>query len=435
MTELSAPQRARGRGGADNPAWGWRQIALAALVVAVALLAMWRIVAGTQSGAFPDDFLTYRYAVNAANDGVNIYHHNITGPMLTAPNGADGQPFTYTPAALVALWPTTLFGWHTGWLLWDGAAMLVLGWVLTRFVPRTVPYRPAVIAAAIVAASLLTIVTKHIREGQINIFLMGLVLADLFRRDDTTWSRVLPRGALVGVAAAIKLTPGLFVVFFLITRQWRLVRGSVLGLVAATVIGALIYPNLTRTFLGGTLWSLTGKVDTHDDIGDPGNAGINGALHAAGSVGRDLVLPVVLVAALLVLLAAYRVQTAGRSVDAWLIVGLAAPVLSPVSWTHHFVYLLPAMTLLVLDSAAPRAQRIRNRAGVPIAAVALCWAPSTGDGWLHGDRSAWLVVPGLLQREAALLASIACVVALYLRGPVRQGKIRVAPEVGARATP
>ena len=408
---------------------------VAAVVTVTALLAVWRIVAGTQDGTFPNDFLTYRYAVSAANDGVNIYHHDITGPMLTAPNGAAGQPFTYTPAAVVALWPTTPFGWHTAWLLWDAASMLVLGWVLTKFIPATTRYRPVAIAAAVAVASFNCIVTHNIREGQVNIFLMGLVVADLFRRDDTAFARVVPRGVLVGVATAVKLTPGIFIVFFLITRQWRLLRGSIIGLVAATLVGTLVYPGLTATFLGETLWSLSSKVNTVDDVGDVGNNSINGALNAAGSAGAALAVPAVLLAALLAMYAAYRVQAAGRSVDAWLIVGLAASLLSPFSWIHHLVYVVPALTLLAFDAEVTRAARIRTAIGVAAASVALYWGPWGADRWLQHDHSVWLVVPVVVQRECAVLASIACIVALCVRHSESQGTTRVAPEVGQLATP
>jgi hypothetical protein len=422
-----------GRGRADN--FDWARPVVVVVVVGVSLLALWRIVRGTQSGTHPNDFLTYRYAVNAARDGVNIYHHDITGPMLRLPNGARGQPFTYTPAAVVSLWPTTWFGWHTAWVLWDVAAMLVLGWVITRFVPAGLRFRESAIAAAIVVASFDCIVTHNIRQGQVNIFLMGLVLADLFRRDDTIFGRVVPRGVLVGVATAIKLTPGLFIVFFLITRQWRLVRGSAIGAVAATLVGALAYPDLTGTFASVTLWTLPSKVDTVGDRGDVGNDSINGALHASGSIGTAIALPVVLVSALVAMYAAYRVQLAGRSVDAWLIIGLAAPLISPFSWIYHHVYLIPALTLLAFDPTASRTARIRNLVLGVAASVALYWGPWGADRWLQGDHSTWLVLPIVLQRECALLASIACIVALCVRRPVRTRKIRVAPEVGQLATP
>ena len=128
-------------------------------------------------------------------------------------------------------------------------------------------------------------------------------------------------------------------------------------------------------------------------------------------------------------------QGAGRSVDAWLIVGLAAPLLSPFSWIHHLVYLVPALTLLAFDDTASRAARIRNLVLVAAASVALYWGPWGADRWLQGDHSAWLVLPVVLQRECALLASIACIAALCARPRASQVRTRVSPEVGQLAAP
>jgi hypothetical protein len=434
MRKLSALPGAEDRRRADNSEWG-RRLVVAAVVIASSLAGMFWIIHNLSGGLYPDDFLTFRYGVRAADHGVNIYHHDITGPLLTAPHGAAGQPFTYPPFGTLALWPTTLGGWHACYLFWCAGSVLVLGWALARFVPEQTRYRPAAIAAVILVASLTCIVQRHVQQGQVNTYLMGLVLADLFRRDDTRFARVLPHGVLVGIATAIKLTPGLFIVFFLLTRQWRLARASIAGAVAATLLGALVYPRMTGTFLHGAVWSLADKVDTFDDPGNVSNTSVGGALHALGSAGDPFATPLAVVTGLLALFAAYRVHSAGRAVDAWLIIGLAAPLVSPVSWVPHGVYLLPAMTLLAFDTAAGRTAHVRNVIGIVIAVAMLHWGPWGADTKLQGSPSAGLVLPLVLQRECALLASIACIVALYARRPVRTRKIRVTPEVGQLATP
>ena len=64
----------------------------------------------------PVDFLVYRYAAQAFAAGSNIYEGNLSGPLIVD----EGMPFTYTPFAVIFLWPTVLFDWWTAYLLWSG---------------------------------------------------------------------------------------------------------------------------------------------------------------------------------------------------------------------------------------------------------------------------------------------------------------------------
>ena len=294
------------------------------------------------------DFLTYRYGVQAAEHGIDVYVVNVSGP------GLKGQPFTYTPFGAVALWPTTILNWTSAYLIWCAASMVVLGAVLARFVPATTRRRPAVVALVIGVAATTCIVRQNVDQGQINVLLMGLCLGDLFRRDRTGPAGWLPRGVLVGVATAIKLTPGLFIVYFLLTRQWRLARAAVAGAAGATAIGAVAHPAMTITFFRSALWSLQDRVDLGHPVAFTGNNSIGGLLESCGRWAHPVVLPLVLAAAGVGLLAAARTHRAGREPDAWLIVGLTAAVVSPFTWTHHLVYLLPALTTLAITRSWAR---------------------------------------------------------------------------------
>ena len=93
-------------------------------------------------------------------------------------------------------------------------------------------------AALVLAVSVTPIVSAHISFGQVNLVLMALVLLDVTRREDSRFGRWFPRGLLIGVAAAIKLTPALFIVYFVVTKQWRLAIWSSIGFAAATAVAA-----------------------------------------------------------------------------------------------------------------------------------------------------------------------------------------------------
>jgi alpha-1,2-mannosyltransferase len=383
----------------------------------------------------PVDYLTYRYGAAAAWGGVDLYHGQVSGPHLP------GQPFTYTPFAAVALLPTTWLGWQVNYLLLSLASMLVLAWALARFIPATTPRRTLVLVAALGAASTTCVVVANIVYGQINILLMGLCLADLFRSDtgrsDTgRFGRAVPRGVLVGLAAAIKLTPGLFIVFFLVTRQWRLARWSITGATAATLLGAMMQPAMTFTFFRSALWTLPDRVDLGHPLGYWGNNSIHGAIASLGAPVASLALPVVAAFAGATLLAAARLHRQDRDADAWLVVGMAMPLVSPFSWTHHVVFLLAALTRLAFGGGG--ALRPARISAVLAAVAALHWGPALGQRWLGGGHLS-LFVPGLVMRESLVLTSVGCILLLWRSGPpgVQQPGVQQPsrPGIGAVAQP
>jgi alpha-1,2-mannosyltransferase len=385
-------------------------------VIIGASLAAFAGVVWLSVGTVPGDFLVYRAAAQAAGHGADIYS--------STPSSIPGDPFTYPPFAALALGPTTLLRWHETYLLWTATSMVVLGAVLARFVPAELRHRRLVLAAVIAASALTCVVTQNVRQGQINIFLMGLCLADLLRQDGTVFGQTIPRGVLVGVATAIKLTPGLFIIFFVVTGQWRLARGSVVGALGATLIAALIHPALTTTFFRTALWSLPDRVDLGHPFGYWANNSIDGAVTAIGPGAARLAVPAMIAFAVFALLAARRTYRAGRDADAWLIVGLAAPLISPFSWAHHLVYLLPALTTLALTR--PWARRPSAIVGGVVILVVLHFGGSLGNDWLQTGNP-WLFVPGGLMRESLVLVSIGSILAL--RAPHRTASLTDPQEI------
>lgn len=369
------------------------------LVVAAAVGAAMIAIRVFASSIDPVDFLVYRYGAALAAHGGDIYAADITG------DGLPGLPFTYPPFAAVALLPTTLGTWRLASVLWSAATLAVLAWVVHRALPARWR-KPAPYAAALLAAGSTTVIGQHLDFGQINVLLMGLVLADLYRRDDSWLGRALPRGVLVGVAAAIKLTPALFIVFFLVTRQWRPAGFAALGFAAATAIGAIAYPAMSMDFWTQVIFSLSDRVDLGGLFTTSGNNSISGSLAAAGAPAA-LTAAAVLIAAVASLWAARHAFRAGRTVDSWLIVGLGATLVSPVSWIHHWVYLVPAAVVLIV--------RHRHRRGlrplVALVLLSLAVGPTGGD-LLLATGQPLLVLPGLIQRECLALAAAAAIVLL-----------------------
>lgn len=355
----------------------------------------------------PVDFLVYRYGAQRLAGGGDLYAQNIVGPLISD----GGLPFTYTPFGGLALWPTTLFGERFAYLLWSVGTLMILAWVVHRFLPAGLRHRTVIGGAVFVALSFTQIVTQHLHFGQINLMLLGLCLADLVRSDTSRVGRLLPRGVLVGLATAVKLTPGLFIVYFLLTKQWRLALWSSVGAAAATLVAAALRPQASWDFFTSVLFTLTDRVDLDGGLGTYGNNSITGALAALDPRLLHLTVPLLLAVGTAALLVARRTFLAGRPVDAWVIIGLSAPLLSPVSWIHHWVWILPALLLLV--------DRFRSRAALTVAGLVLLvlmFGPASGQRLIDsGDET--LILPGIALRQCLMLASIAGIVLLTRASP------------------
>ncbi len=343
----------------------------------------------------PKDFLTYRYAARDAFDGRDIYAGTISGPDLA------GQPFTYTPFAALIFRAFGVLGRQLSYFIWTAASLTGLGLLIHAL-------RPARSGRAFLLACATTVVFTNVAAGQVNIFLMGLCLLDLGSRGRLKGFT----GVGVGLAAAIKLTPALFIVYLAITRQWKPLRTSLLTGALATGLGYLVFPQLSKEFFGHALWNLQERVRLDHALGYWGNASLSGALQAVGG-GTAPFIPLAVLAITVAALAGARIAYLhGHPLNAVLIVGLAAPMASPFAWGHHYIYLIPA--LMVLVRSLPEVGSVE--ALYRVRAVGLIWlllvlGPGTGHWLLHRGIE-WLLPLGLIVREGPLLAGCLCIVLL-----------------------
>lgn len=237
-------------------------------------------------------------------------------------------PFTYPPSAAV------LFGVLAILPMLAAAALLTVAGLVGLSVTTTLAV-PGHYVAPLVVCLAFEPVRTTLMFGQVNLILMGLVAADcLLPR--TRW----PRGLLVGLAAAVKLTPAVFVLFFLARRQVQPAVTTVVTFAAATGTGMLFAPADSVRY-----W--------HTTIFDPDRIGgaefvTNQSLR--GALAR-LSLPsswwVVLVVGVLVL-AWLGARRAREPVVALLVIAAAGLLVSPVSWTHHWVWIVPAVFVFAI---------------------------------------------------------------------------------------
>lgn len=202
--------------------------------------------------------------------------------------------------------------------------------------------------------------------GQVNLLLAALVVADCF---------LVParfRGVLTGVAAGIKIIPGVYVIYFVLKRQWWSVARSVVGFAATIGVSAIASPHDATHFWTKLFWD-PNHVGQQSYISNQSLYGqlvrFSRNLHPATSVYG----PIALVALALAVYAAYRQLRVGNDVAALTCVAFGGLLTSPISWSHHWVWFVPAVLVLLA-----RGQR---RAAVILALVpALApewWTPST----------------------------------------------------------
>jgi alpha-1,2-mannosyltransferase len=251
-------------------------------------------------------------------------------------------PFTYPPVAAV------LFGVLAILPMVAAAVVLTVAGLVGLSVTTmlAVPDRFVVVPLAVALAFAFEPVRTTLKFGQVNLVLMGLVACDCLAPRTR-----YPRGLLVGLAAAVKLTPAVFVLFFLARRQVQPAVTAVVTFAAATGAGMLFAPADSVRY-----W--------HTTIFDPDRIGgaafvTNQSLRA---VLTRLSLPSALWAVLAVgvlVLAWLGARRAREPVVALFVVAAAGLVVSPVSWSHHWVWIVPAVFVFAV-------RVYRNRVGLAV---------------------------------------------------------------------
>jgi alpha-1,2-mannosyltransferase len=402
-----------------------RDRALRAVVIVVITLGATAIIVQLVKGVDPVDFLVYRQASRMALHGADVYSQNISGPMIKGP----GLPYTYTPFGLIALLPTILFRWHVAYLAWCLADMLAIALILNAVVAREVAIgrgarRAIILAVALALTAFSTIVINEVSFGQINGLLLGASLADVLRSREGRLARFLPPGSLIGIATAIKLLSGLLICYFILTRQWRLARNSIVTCAVCTLIGGLAYPGMTVRFFSTVVWQLPQRVAI-GSFATWGNNSVQGILAALGvqpGLWRTAASAAVAAGGLW---AAWACHRRGRELEAWLTVGIVAQLASPVSWIHHWVWLAPAVLLVALRT---RSYLTWTATGL-VTAVMLIGGPEPG-GQLVTHGPAWALPVGALLRESLVATGIWCI-AMFLAPASRAS----APSETARSDP
>lgn len=286
------------------------------------------------------DLDVYRLGAETLLRGGDLY-----GRLPDTEIGAN-LPFTYPPIAAMLFVPLALLSMREANLLFSFGTLGLLVVVMVLVLREFTSLRGRDVVLAGLAAGALGFWLGPVREtvefGQVNVALMALVVVDVVLGRGKPW-----QGALTGLAMAIKLTPAVFLAYFLVRRQWRALITSAVSALLLTGVGFLVAWEHSITY-----W--TGTITDPERIGElayVSNQSMNGVLLRLGLAGGGATLAWFLLSAVLglsLLALMDRLLRRGHGFAAALTMGFYALLASPVSWSHHWVWAAPGILMLVI---------------------------------------------------------------------------------------
>ena len=311
-------------------------------------------------------------------------------------------PFTYPPFAAVVFYPLTLVPFGLLALVWQlGIVAALYGVVRTSqrlltVAPRHDPRRVAMLWTAA------GIWTEPLRStfdyGQVNVVLVLAVLGAVYS------SRWWLSGLLVGLAAGVKLTPAVSGLYFLGARRWGAAVFSAVVFFATVGLSLLLVGDQARYYFT----DLLGDADRVGPVGTSFNQSWRGAISRI--LGYDAgygpwVLAGIVVTAALALVAWRAVGDAQDRLAAIVIVQLFGLLLSPISWTHHWVWVIPLMIWLLHGPLARRlGARVLGWGWLALTLVGVPWLLSFAQPTIWEVSRPWyLAWAGLIYPVATLV--------------------------------
>jgi len=320
-----------------------RRIAAVIALTAAAVAFIWVYAARR-------DFFDLRIYVSAMHwwaDGHPLYDY-------AQPDRVQGELyFTYPPFAALLLRPFALVpvGFTIGFFcVFTVAAVAVAAWWLTAPIADRRGLPRWLLAGLLFPVAL---AVEPSREtyffGQINMVLVLLILADFCHAVPKRWFWA---GAGVGLATAIKLFPGIFILYFLVTRRWREAAVSAGVAVATTLLAAAVAPRDSWQFWTSSLFS-TERVGRTDYTGNQSLQGLLARLVAPEQPAKVWWVLLVVAVTAFGMWRAARAFRAGDDLSGLTLTGLVGALVSPITWPHHVFWFVPALVVLV-DSGRRR---------------------------------------------------------------------------------
>ena len=249
---------------------------------------------------------------------------------------------------------------------WGVCSVAALGWAISK-TWREWGWRPALIALAVV------IFPAHNNFHHLNVetILLALTVATAA---DLSHGRPGRAGVWAGLAAALKVFPGLLLVYFLVRRQWRALGAGLAAGAAATLVALLpLGPRgIVQALENWATLALHGQSHLGETVAALHMQKLGRLAYALGGAPASIVLLHLLAVGLVAVILVAR----PREDDPPLEVGsvlLLAVLVTPIAWLHTFTlgYLAWVAVFAYVPAEGVGAWRVTRIAGAIYASTAL----------------------------------------------------------------
>jgi alpha-1,2-mannosyltransferase len=329
---------------AGRPSWAVAGLGVLAWIAALAVLAP--LVHGYLTNP-PDqrlvDLDVYRTSGLSVLRGQPLYAMLTQPPQLLA--------FTYPPVAALFAVPLALIPWPAAQLAWVpvvyGPLAVVIWYAFAPLLRRAGRLRPAAFAVVFAACAYLFPVRDEMRFGQVDLVLLAMAVADCAARRPR-W----PRGVLVGLATAIKLVPGVFIIYLWLSGRRRAAATATLVALGCTLGAWLLLPHDSVTYWTSAIFD-PGRLGPNAGTSDQSLRGLLLRAFLPGSLPGAVWAAAAAAAAVAGFALVRRLARDSREMEAIAVTALVGVLASPVSWIHHYVVVVVAIGAILADGRMP----------------------------------------------------------------------------------
>ena len=295
---------------------------------------------------FPIDMIIYREGVKAFMAGNEVY----SVPMMA---GDIALPFLYPPFGALVMVP--LAGdWFSDAMAGDiviilsnlliGLVLLLLAFALNKQRTNRFASSDVIAVTALVWGIVLIFEPVRLNNGfaQINIILMALVALDLIPRKRLKW---LPQGWLIGIAAAIKITPLAMLLYFLVRKEIKPIITAGISAIVATAIAAAVRWDVAWEYFTVNLLSMGSGGEIGVQTAYQSNSSLKGflerlytsqeAMDTASMITTIIWFCLAIITVVLGGWLMIALNKRGLNIEAFMINAFIMLLISPVSWSHH----------------------------------------------------------------------------------------------------
>ncbi|UUV29719.1 glycosyltransferase 87 family protein [Amycolatopsis roodepoortensis] len=334
------------------------------------------------------DSAVYRAGGSAVLHGEPLYEH-----LTALPGWVPELPFTYPPFAALLFVPLTALPAHVCWGLLAVAAAPSLYVALRPFTER------AYVPLLLLAAFALQPVWQTIGLGQVNLLLMAVVVADVLLLRESRF-----RGIGIGLAAAVKLIPLIFIVHLLLVRRIADAARASAAFVGATALAFVLLPKDSLRYWTSAIFN-SHFAEMKGWVGNQSWQGFIARTLPDGRVATMLIGCFGVLCAVVMMWLVRRLHRVGDDPAALLVTASCALLVSPISWTHHWVWAVPALGYLCT--------KVRQSVVAIAAVVFTGWTVAVVPGGGGAERT-WNLGQAVVG-NAYLIAALALVFVLYRR--------------------